>query len=107
MLHMFGCIIPLYRDTVNTEEGMVNNYPYGLPGYDAWKSTDAEGEKRAKQAEYCDDHHNWNRQGYECPECAQERERIEEGPDPDDARDRAREEHYQLEADEMIPQEEN
>ena len=84
-----------------------------MQGYDAWKTTDVEGEIRALQAEYCDDNHDWDGEGYECPECAQERERIEEGPDPDDARDRAIdehyrmiEEHYQLEADEMIPQEE-
>ena len=78
-----------------------------MQGYDAWKTTDAGYEKRALQANYCGDYHNWNGKGAECSECASERERDQAGPDPDDARDRAREEHYQLEADEMIPQEEN
>ena len=62
-----------------------------LIGYDAWLTTNVEYEKRQEQADYCDDNHDWDGEGYDCPECVMEQERWAEGPDPDDINDRRRE----------------
>jgi hypothetical protein len=54
---------------------------------------DAEGERREERAEYCAEHHP-DFEGDTCPECESEEARFNEGPDPDDANDRAREREY-------------
>ena len=79
----------------------------GMPaGYDAWLTTDVEGERAAQRAYYCEDNHpDFDGEG-ECPECEAEDARWNEGEDPDDINDRRREEAYR-DADMMIPQEEN
>jgi hypothetical protein len=62
-------------------------------GYDAWLTTDVEGERQAAKAEYCAEHHP-DFEGDYCPRCEEEEERDAQGPDPDDINDRRREEAY-------------
>ena len=64
-------------------------------GYDAWLTTDVEGERQAAKAEDCAENHpDFDGEG-ECPECAMEQERWAEGPDPDDINDRRREQEME------------
>ena len=66
----------------------------GLPGYDAWLTTDVEYEKREAQAEYCLDNHDWDGPG-DCYECELENEYYNQGPDPDEANDAQREREWE------------
>jgi hypothetical protein len=59
-----------------------------MNGYDAWLTTDVEYEKAIERGEYCADNHpDFDGEG-ECPECAAEDARWNEGEDPDDINDR-------------------
>ena len=71
---------------------MSMNYWNDMPaGYDAWLTTDVEGERSQERADYCLDNHD-SRDGVgPCAECEAEEARYLEGPDPDDVRDRLRE----------------
>ena len=81
---------------------MSMNYWNDMPaGYDAWLTTDVEGERNQERADYCADNHpDFDGEG-ECHECAAEEARWNEGEDPDDINDRRREEAYR-DADMMI-----
>ena len=61
-----------------------------VSNYDAWLITDVEGDRSQERADYCADNHP-EYDGDTCSECEAEDARWDEGPDPDDIRDRKRE----------------
>ena len=66
-----------------------------MNGYDAWLTTDVEGERRQERADYCADNHPAIDGEGECPECEAEDARYLEGPDPDDINDQRREQEME------------
>jgi len=74
---------------------MSMNYWNDMPaGYDAWLTTDVEGERRQERADYCADNHP-DFDGDRCPQCEAEDAVALEGPDPDDINDRRREQEWE------------
>lgn len=61
-----------------------------MQGLDQWLTTDIEGERRQLLADYCAENHP-EYEGDSCHLCEAEEAHWNEGPDPDDARDMARE----------------